>query len=1037
MKYFKSNYIAGAALSISALLGSTALATAQEAANGSFTIGGMEVSSSYADGILTDTLSDNTLLSPSRHWRTTLDDKGRVTSIDGPQEGDDDTVTISYENNGATKVVTNAAGHVSRFEYNDAGILTTVIDPNGDTTSITYYPETGQINQHIASAGTEAQSITRFTYGADGKITSVTLPTGRVITKIFDETGQLTSKVSSALNTVKTTLLSDRLQNYVVKVPGRGGQFYPNMLSPKNTTEHILDDQGRIVSGLDANGKRTSFAYDDFGNVASVTDARGVVTSYSYNGFRELIREVSAERGETSYKYDSAGNVVREKRAGDVVIMRSYDNLNRITKEVFREQGAERKVTRYSYDDCVSGIGRLCSVTMDGITTSYSYTPQGRYARIKTRDKDGRVETTRYGYGVYGRLENLRYPTGLNIRYRYNQDGYIKKVTGRYETGEGQETFVIAKDIQIDPETQTLGALTFGNGLTTTLLYGANNLGNLSSITTEKRGIQIDSTSYSLDEYGLITGITRLIPEQSKSYSYDALGRLTAEQTGGGIATSYTYDEVGNRTRLDGDSKSKRYTYAQNSNRLAKIGRKTLNYDIRGNLLQDGLARKSYSYNAANRMDGFYKDGELTASFRYNSEGQRIEKVLHRPKRADDSYRSLRFSYLPGGQLLSEHGIDSEKRATFARDYVWIGATPIAQVQRKIKPSGIARKAKITYIHTDHLGAPQTASDASGQMVWRWDRDAFGNGKANRDVDGDGKKTVIRLRFPGQYYDRESSLFYNHNRDYDPKLGRYIQSDPIGLLGGINRYGYVSGNPVNLIDPNGLAEICYSTQHGYNESGAASDSGGSGRDSGPVRAGTFISRETRTCIYIPDTPLPGIPYSPPTPIPTPPPAPVPTSDPEPEPPKDGCSEAADLIADLLRQALADPRSVTIELGGVVYSLNGVLGHSWAPPGTGIGVNIFDAPVPAGATVLYGFHTHPQGTGAFFSGDDYAIANPEWVRGIYSSGSPSSFLGLGLGFTRNGNAQQFLLRNNAANANDVMFQSAEIMALADEITGCGK
>ena len=84
----------------------------------------------------------------------------------------------------------------------------------------------------------------------------------------------------------------------------------------------------------------------------------------------------------------------------------------------------------------------------------------------------------------------------------------------------------------------------------------------------------------------------------------------------------------------------------------------------------------------------------------------------------------------------------------------------------------------------------------------------------NRDVDGDGQNAIVRLRFPGQYYDRESGLFYNHFRDYDPKLGRYIQSDPIGLFGGINRYAYVEGNPVNLVDPTGL----YSSAHFINES---------------------------------------------------------------------------------------------------------------------------------------------------------------------------------------------------------------------------
>jgi len=75
------------------------------------------------------------------------------------------------------------------------------------------------------------------------------------------------------------------------------------------------------------------------------------------------------------------------------------------------------------------------------------------------------------------------------------------------------------------------------------------------------------------------------------------------------------------------------------------------------------------------------------------------------------------------------------------------------------------------------------------------------------DPDGDGQPTIINLCFPGQYFDRETQLHYNYYRDYDPGVGRYFQSDPIGLQGGINTYSYVNGNPMTRVDLEALIII--------------------------------------------------------------------------------------------------------------------------------------------------------------------------------------------------------------------------------------
>ena len=98
--------------------------------------------------------------------------------------------------------------------------------------------------------------------------------------------------------------------------------------------------------------------------------------------------------------------------------------------------------------------------------------------------------------------------------------------------------------------------------------------------------------------------------------------------------------------------------------------------------------------------------------------------------------------------------------------------------------------AGLYYIHADHLNTPRVVTDSQQRVVWRWEnQEPFGNSLPEENPSGLGA-FEFPLRFPGQYLDKETGLFYNYFRDYDPQTGRYVQSDPIGLAGGINPYAY-------------------------------------------------------------------------------------------------------------------------------------------------------------------------------------------------------------------------------------------------------
>jgi RHS repeat-associated protein len=110
------------------------------------------------------------------------------------------------------------------------------------------------------------------------------------------------------------------------------------------------------------------------------------------------------------------------------------------------------------------------------------------------------------------------------------------------------------------------------------------------------------------------------------------------------------------------------------------------------------------------------------------------------------------------------------------------------------------------YIHPDHLNTPRVIENQSQQVVWRWDNDdPFGANMANGNPSGLGAFT-FNLRLPGQYFDAETAYHYNYFRDYNPEIGRYIESDPIGLKGGINTFSYVASNPLTWTDPIGLEQ---------------------------------------------------------------------------------------------------------------------------------------------------------------------------------------------------------------------------------------
>lgn len=202
---------------------------------------------------------------------------------------------------------------------------------------------------------------------------------------------------------------------------------------------------------------------------------------------------------------------------------------------------------------------------------------------------------------------------------------------------------------------------------------------------------------------------------------------------------------------------------------------------------------RAYRWNELGELQEVQINGVSKGKYSYNGWRQRTAKVV--------GTNTTLYDYNLQGQLVHSTYYSGQTKS-WSRYYVWLGSQPLMQIQLNYTGS-TPRLAKLVYLHTDQLNAPTAASDQNGVIAWRWDHDPFGNGTVDKDPDGDKSLVDIQLRFPGQIEDSETGLFYNWHRYYDPTIGRYISSDPIGLDGGVNTYGYVGGNPLGYVDETG------------------------------------------------------------------------------------------------------------------------------------------------------------------------------------------------------------------------------------------
>jgi RHS repeat-associated protein len=418
------------------------------------------------------------------------------------------------------------------------------------------------------------------------------------------------------------------------------------------------------------------------------------------------------------------------------------------------------------------------------------------------------VGDTLYGYDAAGRLGTVNRDQGANLTYAY--DGSLPidttwngplagSVTRAYDNN-FRVTLLsvngadpIALSYDLDGLLTQAGSLTLTRNAQNGLITGAA----LGSITeTMSYDAFGDTATYTVNQSGN--------PVYATTYTRDALGRIASKsETIGGIAHTfaYTYDLAGRLTEVRQDNVlTASYGYDSNGNRLSRTdgtGTLTATYDAQDRLEQFGAT--TYVHNAAGERQSTTAAGQTT-SYQYDTLGN-LTRVT-----------------LPGGTQI-EYLLDgAQRRVGKTRDGALVqgflyqdGLRPIAEldagnnvVSRFVYAGGsnvpaYMIKAGVTYaIVTDHLGSPRLVIDAAtGSVAQQLDYDEFGN------VILDTNPAFQPFGFAGGLYDPDTTLTRYGLRDYDPKTGRWTAKDPGGFSGGPNLYIYAANDPVNLVDPLG------------------------------------------------------------------------------------------------------------------------------------------------------------------------------------------------------------------------------------------
>ena len=541
--------------------------------------------------------------------------------------------------------------------------------------------------------------------------------------------------------------------------------------SPQYKTNCEYNERDLLWKVTDANGGITEYSYDKNGNLTKIKDAKNQETHYTYDGFDRQKCVTYPDDTNEVFGYDKNSNMTSFKNRKGETISYQYDQLNRLT---VKSRPGKPNVT-YQYNIA----SRLLEASEGSDVTDYEYDRVGRVKKVT----DAADRIVKYEYDDRGLRTKLTYPDNSYVTYQYDAMSrltYIKDSSSNVLAHCGYD------------ELSRRVLLTLGND--TSAAYEYDIADRLKKLTNDfDNGCDPNKLVFAYNSYDKVGNrlTCKINNADDDIYDYDKLYQLTYVDYSNGNTVSYEYDALGSRKKTVVNSVTTNYSRNNLLNQYSSIGGTTYYYDDNGNLTNDGTYK--YFYDCENRLAEVKNQSETQtiATYEYNYLGQRVSKTVGSTTTA--------YCY-SGNQVVAEY-----QNGVLARKFVY--GTGIDEVICMITSSGTY------YYHYDGLSSVVALSNADGDIIERYSYDVFGTPTIR-----DGSGNVISqsaygntILFTGRNYDYETGNYYYRARYYKPSIGRFLQTDPIWDL---NLHTYCGNNPINWIDPWGLAKIIIYIQEG-------------------------------------------------------------------------------------------------------------------------------------------------------------------------------------------------------------------------------